>query len=237
MFCRPVVAHPEEKAFIQLPVHAGGHWTLLTFLRRSPGAKLELLYRDSLWQVHQACQLRAKTALALMKEVLGADNLAQQELPHRTPCGVQGDVTSCGFWVMKNWEEDYRWLRGEGAFRLPHKFGDKAFDLARWNDLILAAKPKAAPKAQPKASPEPLPAPLPAPSAPAASSADPVPLPPPPAPLAHTNIWGCSKCRHSQAGCALCNPEKMAKYADRYGSTTRDLSALALLEAKRTTQG
>ena len=231
MICRPVVAHPEERAFIQLPVHAGGHWTLLTFLRRSPGAKLELIYRDSLWQLHQACQLRAQTALGLMKEVVGVDNLAQQALPALTPSGVQADATSCGFWVMKSWEEDYRWLRGEGVYRLAHSFGTKAHDLSRWNDLIMAAKARAAPKAKPQA--EPLAAPLPAPSAPAASSADLVPLPPPPAPVAHTSNWGCSKCRHSKAGCRLCNPEKMAKYAAQQG----DLAALALPAAKRKRQG
>ena len=51
-------------------------------------------------------------------------------------------------------------------------------------------------------------APAAAAAAAAAAPLGPPPLPPP-ACLSQSDIWGCSKCRWSKAGCLQCNPDKV----------------------------
>ena len=119
-------------------------------------------------------------------------------------------------------EEDFRLYPGEGVRRLPEKFAVRAADLSRWFKRICAENEKVNNTANAKAAQEraakdgpakavsPAPAPLPEASAPAA-----VPLPLPGPPVSTSDKWGCSRCKGSPAGCDRCNPDKMAKWADK----------------------
>ena len=201
-----VLANPMLAAFVCLPLCAAGHWTLLSVVRQpaAPGQepnKLEVVYRDSLPIPSQRCQQRAALAFSFVQHVFGADQLAQAALPAVAPSAKQPNSTSCGFYVL-NWiEEHYRLFRGEGEYRLPEKFTNKAASLHKWFKACLTAKSK--PKVA--VAPAPLPAtdapPLPPPALP------PPPLPGPQPPLTLSGRWGCSRCRHNLAGCDRCNPE------------------------------
>ena len=249
--CSSVMSGLGEQGFIQLPICAGGHWTLLTFHRLPEEPKLQVMYRDALPKLHQACLKKAQLGLQIMSEVLGKDNLSVQAIPDRTPGHVQPDATSCGYYVLAFMEEDYRCLRGEGRFVLSDNWHKKAGELNKWNKNVLTAKPKAKAKAKAKAlaasSAEPAaapalpaaPAPLPAPSA---EPAPPPALPAAPAGpvIALAGSWGCSRCRWSEAGCSSCCPEKMARFAAKEtgeASAQGELAALALPMAKRRRRG
>ena len=211
-----VVSQPRQAAFVALPVTAGGHHTLLLLVRQatpdSQGEpnRLVVVYKDSLpGKGSQACRQHAQIGLSFLSAAFGPGSLAQTVVPPLAPSAKQTDSHSCGFWVT-NWvEEEYRLLRGEGVFRLTDKFTAKAESLNRYNKAVMAAREK--PVAAAKSRPAPLPVlttGCPAqPSVPAASQ--PTVLPPS-APLSQCDMWGCSRCRWAQAGCASCNPAKMA---------------------------
>ena len=46
--CNQLLTATDQKGFIQLPLNAGGHWTLLTFHRRPEQPKLQVMYRGVL---------------------------------------------------------------------------------------------------------------------------------------------------------------------------------------------
>ena len=77
-----------------------------------------------------------------MTEVLGSANLSVKAVPERTPDHQQPDRTSCGFYILAFIEEDYRWLRGEGIFRVSENWGQKASELNKWNTNVLTAQKK-----------------------------------------------------------------------------------------------
>ena len=111
---QPVLANPRMAALIHFPVHAGGHWTLLTFRRtatpeeQSEANKLTVCYRDSLSPPLQSCLAKARLAMGFLLEVCGQSQLAQHCLPAVSPCATQTDTHSCGFFCLSIMEEDYR---------------------------------------------------------------------------------------------------------------------------------
>ena len=129
--CDQLLTATDQKGFIQLPLCAGGHWTLLTFHRRPEQPKLQVMYRDALPKLHEACLKKAKLAMQLMTEVLGSANLSGKAVPDRTPDHQQHDCTACGFYMMAFMGQDYRLLRGEGIFKVSVNWREKAVELEK----------------------------------------------------------------------------------------------------------
>ena len=77
--------------------------------------------------------------MSFLLEAVGREQLANQELPSPCPSAKQKNATACGFYVLANMEEGYRWLRGEGVYRLPEDRRQKAADLTRWNASVAKA--------------------------------------------------------------------------------------------------
>ena len=244
---QPAFDRPDEAAFASWQIVSHGHWTWLNFTRQAKAPdqaapnKWVAVYRDSLNQPSAACRERAVLAYSLAVEAFGADRLALQALPPVERDSVQTDVSSCGFHVLQWTEQEYRWLRGEGQFRLTAKFTNKAADLNRFfKTVILQQEKESKQQAKPAASAEQAvgasqpkaPSPVPPP-------ADPLPLAAPPVSLSGT--FGCSRCRWAKSGCQSCNPEKALKAVEKTQAKPAPtklsaLDSLALPPAKRRRQ-
>ena len=223
-----LVDSPREAGFCGLTVCAGGHYTLLLLTREATpdsqeiANKFVVVYKDSLLgqagKGHNACRRHAEVALSFLVAAFPAGWLSQTSLPAVAPSAKQVDSTSCGFFVTGWLEEEYRLIRGEGMYRMPEKFHEKAASLNRWNKNVLTAKPKAKAKAKAQAgSTGPVPlvdlvagCPEPPPSTASSSSQA---VGPPTAPVSQSDIFGCSRCRYAAKGCATCNPVKAAAKA------------------------
>ena len=191
---------------MQLPCHAGRHWTLLTLWRaatpegQAEAEKLTVIYRDAMPKPSVACQQKAHVALSLLIAAIegstGAPCGLDPVLPAPAPSAKQQYSTACGYFCLAWMEEDLRQLRGEGVRRLPEVFVHRAADLSRWFKRICAESKRAVEAANVKAAQaraakaaSPAPAPLTVASGPA-----PVPLPLPGAPVISSETWGCSRC-------------------------------------------
>ena len=117
--------------------------------------KFVIVYKDSLFgqagSGNVACRRQAEVALGFLVAAFPAGWLSQTALPAVAPSAKQVDSTSCGFFVTGWLEEEYRLIRGEGIYRMPEKFNEKAASLNRWNKNVLTAKPKAKAKAKAQA--------------------------------------------------------------------------------------
>ena len=129
-------------------------------------------------------------------------------------------------------ETEYRELRGEGQWLLQADWRKRR---SNWNKFIAKllkhkADKQTAAEAATKKAVEPVPAgslalvpfsaeavePVPAGSlAVVPLSAEPVEPVQPGSKQDATGSWGCSRCRHSQAGCLSCKPAKMLRYWDQ----------------------
>ena len=208
-----------EAACAQLPIHGGGHWTLLTLSRaatpedQAEPNKLSVTYRDSLRKPSAACLQKAHVALSFLLHVIGSDKVVQHVLPELAPSTQQDDVHSCGFYCLTWMEEDYREFRGEGRYRLPENYLHKAADLSKWFKNLLAASSHAKQAKAAALAKAGLPDPPPLADAPPAAPAQPaVPLPLPGAPKSSSEVFGCSRCKYASIGCLSCNPAKTAKW-------------------------
>ena len=123
----------------------------------------------------ERCLQRASAAFSLVQQVFGPAQLAQAALPAVAPSAKQTDNTSCGFYVL-NWiEEHYRLFRGEGEYRLPERFIQRALNLSRWFKACMAVKPKPKVPAAATILPASAPPPLPPPADPSEPLAGPQP--------------------------------------------------------------
>ena len=213
---QPVLDRPDEEASVCWPLCSNGHWTWLNFRRpakppsQAEPNKWEAVYRDSLSAPSVLCRDHAVSAYSMAVQLFGAGSLASLNLPPVQRDTVQSDGTSCGFHCINWTEQEYRRIRGEGQYRLPEKFTQKAEDLSKFFKTVMAAKPKPA-QPKPAQSAEPAP-PLPPPLQPPPAQA-PLPLAGPPA--SQSGSFGCSRCRWSPAGCLSCNGEKALKAGNK----------------------
>ena len=114
-------------------------------------------------------------------------------------------------------ETEYRELRGEGQWLLQ---ADWRARRTNWNKFIAKlrkhkADKQTAAEAATKKAVEPVPAGSLALVPVSAEAAEPVEPVQPGSKQDATGSWGCSRCRHSQAGCLSCNPAKMLRYAEK----------------------
>ena len=128
-------------------------------------------------------------------------------------CRKQADGYSCGVWVLLWMEAEYRQLRGEGPMLLQ---ADWPARRTNWNRFIAKlrkhkADKETAAEAATKKAVEPVPAGSLALVPVSAEAAEPGPPVPPGSKQDATGSWGCSRCRHSKAGCLSCNPAKMLR--------------------------
>ena len=220
---------------MQLPCHAGGHWTLLTLWRaatpegQAEAEKIIVTYRDALPKPSAACQQKAHVALSLLIAAIegftGAPCGLGPVLPAPAFSAKQTNSTVRGYFCLTWMEEDLRLLRGEGVRRLPEVFVNRAADLSRWfkricaesKRVVEAANAKAAQARAAKAASK-APAPLPPPAS--GPAPDPLSLPGPPVNTKETS--GCSRCRFRLSGCDKCNPYKMAARAAKQPDNSDD---------------
>ena len=211
---------PNSQCRILLPVHnqAGPHWTLLVLDRKSTQrgsqpAPWTARYYDSLNS--QSSLEQAEALLALFRFLLPSQTVGGEPGSLRiSRCRKQADNWSCGFWVLLWMETEYRELRGEGQWLLK---ADWPARRTQWNKFLAKlikyqADKQPAGEAATKKAVEPVPAgslamvPLkkePVEPVPAGSKQD------------ETGSWGCSRCRHSQAGCLSCNPAKAMRWSQK----------------------
>ena len=110
---------------MQLPCHAGGHWTLLTLWRaatpegQAEAEKMTVTDRDALPKPLAACQQKAHVALSLLIAAIegftGAPCGLGPVLPAPAPSAKQDNNTACGYFCLAWMEEDLRLLRGDGV--------------------------------------------------------------------------------------------------------------------------
>ena len=178
------------------------HWTALVYFLEQGASHFQATHFDSLTEVHEGCRRQAADIFACLS-VLGVS--AQPELPPTQLPVNQGDGWSCGWQTVSRFEEAYRQFRGEGMKR---SYTSKEDRRQASNKLALSVKEACQEKGA--EAPPPLPPP------PAKSvSPPPQPLPAPGAPLAGSSagIFGCARCRYSEAGCLDCNPIKAMRFA------------------------
>ena len=71
-----VLAEPRKAACVELPLHGGGHWVLLTLWRpatpegQDEAEKLVVTYRDALPMPSAACEKKAQVALSFLIEAI-----------------------------------------------------------------------------------------------------------------------------------------------------------------------
>ena len=102
-----LLQEPRKAGCVQLPCHAGGHWTLLTLWRaatpegQAEAEKLVVTYRDALPKPSAACQQKGHVALSLLiaaiEGSLGAGSVANHALPPPARSSKQQDMTSYGY--------------------------------------------------------------------------------------------------------------------------------------------
>ena len=223
---RQIQLNPRQAGRILWPVHnaKADHWTLLSLYRRPQpdpaGAPFlwEVQYRDSLIVPAKSSQKIASAALTLLREVLGADQLAQNSLVS-VPCAKQSGSTECGFMLMAWVEETVRLMRGEGVRRVnTSNFCQAAKRLTKWNQSAQAAWDKGKKKVKVE-KPE-------VTAAPAVSSVGPTAISqakgmPIVASQREESAYGCSRCRWAKAGCLSCSPAHMARYWHSKDSQTK----------------
>ena len=149
-----VLLEQRKAACVELPLHAGGHWTLLTLWRaatpegQAEAEKLTVTYRDALPLPSGACQEKARVALSFLTAAMdgsgsmGSACVATHVLPPPARSAKQKNSTACGYFCLAWMEEDFRLYRGEGVRRLPEKFAVRAADLSRWFKRICAENDK-----------------------------------------------------------------------------------------------
>ena len=101
-----------DKACLILgPVHGAGpqHWTALILFREA-GSVFMPKYYDSLAVDQPECRAQAAERLAMLSHILGAEAVAQTELPATERPVVQKDGYSCGYHTLSRMEEAYRQL-------------------------------------------------------------------------------------------------------------------------------
>ena len=224
-----------KPGLIVLPVHGGGHWSMLVWARE--GDQYLCRYYDSLKGGGSACREAAKklvtpvTRLLILSPVSG-----EVELPE-TRCPVaQLDGWSCGYHIMTVMEEEMRQHRGEGRQMIIRHVDATRKVLNHWLDgLIKWRRSEAAgvcpPPLPPPAKLEPEEAVVPVP--------EPIASTQPPRASGASGDWGCPRCRWSTRGCLMCCPEKSLRYSNRKlaeaeQKTQQDEAASAKVEAAKT---
>ena len=107
----------DQACLIVVPVHVDAHWTALVLLREA-GSLFHARYFDSLKPASASARGQAVLLLALVTHILGAESVAEAELPATEQLVVQTDAWSCGYHTLARFEEAYRKLRGEGEKRV-----------------------------------------------------------------------------------------------------------------------
>ncbi len=187
---------------ILCPVHSPGHWTLLSLEKADTGA-WTVTFWDSLVPGSARGHTAASRTLAVLQTCLKPEGPELTEAPQASCYVRQTDGWSCGVWVLQTAEMLVRQLRGEGRRAWSTTLADRVSQMNKWLASLKTWQNRQKPPLPPPVGPPPHPVqpggePLPL--------ADPMPLP---------DKWGCSRCKHSQAGCDRCNPYKIRAKADR----------------------
>ena len=220
-----------QSCTILLPVHSGSpeHWTLLVLTRPATEEasqqpeNFKVQFFDSLSKSPQTALDAAAACLRLLASLLQPAEIAMPEcLQASARSRIQTDGWSCGFWVLSQAEVQYRLHRGEG-YRLPSTdLRSMRERLNLWLDCLdkFCQKRKCpeagsdSQKVQKTGS---------AAAAALAAGAAAAAHKPPPAPLPSNAVQqdqkqaGCSKCRWSDNGCAVCCPIKQKAWLRKKG--------------------
>lgn len=200
--------------FVALPVHAGGHWTLLCFRKGEEEGQYSCEYFDSIEKVVNSTRNAARQLVPIVGHILETEIT----FPEKTECrSRQLDSWSCGFHVMTTLEEEVREQRGEGRTVVQRTVGETRKLCNEWIECLLKWRKQeekrhkqgeasaASDVAMPPAASPPLPPPVQEPE-----PGDFVPKAAKP-----SGVWGCYRCRYRITGCLSCCPEKMDRYCER----------------------
>ncbi len=196
------------------PVQSEGpaHWTLLT-VQKQKNEKFKVSYFESLGLPSVAAQSEARQLFALLYNLIGASKFEDDELPVPDTSVRQADGWSCGYQVCHRIEEQYKQFRGESRFRIYNKPDETRQELNKWVKAVMDTNAREGGAAMGgeaaaiggesssnKLPPPPLPPPPPGPVGPVKAERP-------------TGLYGCSRCRYSERGCASCCTEKMLRMA------------------------
>ena len=194
------------------PIAAGGHWTLLSLMRKGAEGEYKVKYFDSLNRGSAVCR---KVAEVLGRHLWRMLHLNKDEedlfvLPETNLEVKQVDGWSCGYHCLNRAEELYREHRGEGEVIVARDISSTRKLVNKWVDVLVKySKAEELKTAAAALQPPPLPPPVEDlkqdEHKPTATSSVPLATQP-------SGTWGCSKCRFSAGGCLRCNPEKQLRH-------------------------
>ena len=130
-----------EAQLVALPVHGGGHWSLLVWTKQAGESKHTCKYYDSLPGGGSACRETAKKLVSIVTMLLEESSEHSEEALPQTQCPVrQTDAWSCGFHIMTIMEEEMRQHRGEGQTMVIRQVDATRKLVNQWVDMLLKWK-------------------------------------------------------------------------------------------------